>query len=77
MNTFGYIYNNSFNASVPSQNMIAFNYEDIDDSQFSFNLFINAITKYILVATTYDSNTIGAFSIISNGIGPVQFVIQQ
>ncbi|CAF1338360.1 unnamed protein product [Adineta steineri] len=77
MDTYGYIYSISFNASVPLQNMMAYSDDDGGNRQFSLYLFIDTTIKYILIATTYASDTVGAFSIISYGPGSVQFIIQQ
>ncbi|CAF0990307.1 unnamed protein product [Adineta steineri] len=77
MNTFGYIYVDSFNASVPLQNMYFYNDDGGGNSQFTFDLSIDATAKCILVVTTYSPNVLGAFSIISYGSGPIQFTIQQ
>ncbi|CAF1282476.1 unnamed protein product [Rotaria sp. Silwood1] len=67
-NTYGYIYNNSFNASDPSANIVVYNDDDAGSSQFLLNISVDTLTKYILVVTTYSRNVTGPFSIIATAI---------
>ena len=73
MDTYGYIYNNSFNYSIISQNLISSDNDSGDYDQFMFYTFLNSVTKYILVATTDFPYVTGRFSIIINGPGPISF----
>ena len=70
----GYIYNNSFNALVPSQNILLWNDDDAGDNQFLLSLFIDTAAKYILVVTTYYSNRTGTFSILTSQAGSINFI---
>lgn len=73
--TFGYIYNNSFNSSFPNLNLLSVNDDGGDANQFMLIVDLQPITKYILVVTTSYANVIGAFSIIiAIGPGPVIFI---
>ena len=73
MNTYGYIYNNSFNALEPAANIIAIDDDGAGNNQFLFNIFINTSRRYILVVTTYSPYITGPFSIIAIGMGSVTF----
>ncbi|CAF0790659.1 unnamed protein product [Adineta steineri] len=77
IDTYGYIYFNGFNTSVPSLNMILDNDQNGGNNQFSLDFHTNIIGTFILVVTTYSPNVLGAFSVISYGPGPIQFIIQQ
>ena len=65
--TYGYIYNNSFDPSFPNQNLLSFNDDGGGDQQFIFRTFLQTITQYILVVTTNRVSVTGAFSIIATG----------
>ncbi|CAF3733935.1 unnamed protein product [Adineta steineri] len=68
IDTYGYIYNNSFNPFNPSVNLIS---EDDDGCSFRrFRLEVNLLVNvaYILVVTTSDADVTGAFSIIVSGL---------
>jgi hypothetical protein len=67
MDTFGYIYNDSFVSSAVSQNSIASNDDSAGNQQFRLYIWLNNMTTYVLVVTTYLPNITGAFSI--NAIG--------
>lgn len=72
---YGYMYNNSFNSSVPNLNRLLLAIHSRRDRLFMFTVDLQTATKYILVATTYYANVIGPFSlIVANGAGPVTFV---
>ena len=73
MDTYGSIYNNSFSGFYPSTNMTAYNDDGGGQQQFAMNIFINTITTYILVVTTYEPNIVGPFSIIGFGFGSITF----
>ncbi|UJR18100.1 hypothetical protein I4U23_005000 [Adineta vaga] len=68
MDTQGFIYNNSFNPSLPDQNLMSFDDDAGVNKQFILTVVLQATTKYILFVTSYAGNTLGEFSII--GLGP-------
>lgn len=67
IDTYGCLYDNTFNASFPYENLFASDNDSGGDSQFMFNIFLEAVRKYILVITTYYPKTTGEFSIIATG----------
>ncbi|CAF1575460.1 unnamed protein product [Rotaria sp. Silwood1] len=76
IDTYGYIYNKTFNYYSPSENILSFNDDYGGNSQFMFNMFLNSLTKYILVVTTYSSNVKGSYSIIVSGPEYITFIVQ-
>ncbi|CAF4368170.1 unnamed protein product [Rotaria sp. Silwood2] len=73
LDTYGYIYNNSFNSSAPRTNLIVQNDDDGDNAQFLLTLFIDTLEKYILIVTTYAPNVFGTFSINTVSVGSISF----
>lgn len=67
MDTYGYIYNNTFNSSFPTENLINQNDDGGGYRQFLFSMYFNSLTKYILIVTTYLEDTTGPFSILVAG----------
>ncbi|CAF0923840.1 unnamed protein product [Adineta steineri] len=74
IDTYGYLYNNTFNSSTLSLNQIASDDDSGGNSQFMFLILLQAVGKYILIVTTYNQNVTGSFSIISTGVSPVGYV---
>ena len=75
INTYGSIYNNSFNASTPSTNLLASNDDDAGQYQFLLPIFMETTTTYVLVVTTSLPGQTAPFSIIATGIGFVTFTL--
>ncbi len=75
MDTYGYIYKNSFNPAAPSANLISYNDDDGGNDQFLLSLYIDTVAKYILVVTTNRISVMGKFSIIATGQGSVSFIV--
>ncbi|CAF3377068.1 unnamed protein product [Rotaria sp. Silwood1] len=75
IDTYGYIYNNSFTPSDPSTNMITYDDDGAGARQFLLTIQIDTVARYILVATTYSTNVQGSFLIIANGPGSVGFIL--
>ncbi|UJR12884.1 hypothetical protein I4U23_017058 [Adineta vaga] len=73
MDTYGYLYNDMFNPSFPSQNLIAKSDDNAANSQFGFVQFLQSTETYIVVVTTYTVRIMGAFSLIVNGAASVTF----
>ncbi|CAF4245336.1 unnamed protein product, partial [Adineta steineri] len=67
VDTYGYIYKNSFDPFNPSVNLILEDDDSCDGEQFrlTVNLLVNV--KYILVVTTFYSDVTESFSIIVSG----------
>ena len=73
LDTVGYIYNNTFDAEVPTENLLLWNDDDAGDGQFLLSLFIETTVKYILVVTSFYSNQTGTFSILTTNAGAIRF----
>jgi hypothetical protein len=67
IDTFGYLYESSFNPSYPSDNMITYDNDGAGDQQFQISRYLQSGRIYILVVTTYSSGTTGSFSIRATG----------
>ena len=63
MDTFGYIYQNTFDPFDLASDLIASDNDGCGDQQFRLCLFLQANTTYILVVTTNARRMTGAFSI--------------
>ncbi|CAF1244903.1 unnamed protein product [Adineta steineri] len=66
MDTYGAIYNESFNPSNPKENRLLDNDEGCRLHQFKFAITLQTSITYILIITTYNS-VAGPFSIIVSG----------
>jgi len=73
IDTYGYIYNTSFNPALPSENMLLSDDDGGGDHQFKLLLYLQSIIKYILVVTTYNENEQGGFIVIVTGPTLVSF----
>ena len=74
MDTYGYLYTNTFYATYPSFNLLQFNDDGVlSGGDFSLSSVLQIMTDYILVATTYSSSDVGAFLIIVQGPAVVSF----
>jgi hypothetical protein len=73
LDTFGLIYNNSFDQASADTNLLAWNDDRMDSTQFQILLNVDAADKHILVLTTKNAWEIGEFSIIARGPGKVAF----
>ncbi len=67
INTYGYLYQDQFNPGSSSLKLISEDDDSNGQGQFRITAVLQPGRKYILVATTYNSETIGAFSIVSSG----------
>ena len=68
MDTYGYLYESSFDSSQPLRNLIASDDDSAGDRQFRIDHYLDSECKYILVVTTYNASVTGRFSI--NVVGP-------
>ena len=67
LDTCGYLYNNTFDTTYPSRNMLQFNDDDAGSTQFLLSMWLQTMTDYILVATTFYPFYTGAFSVVVQG----------
>ncbi|CAF4122011.1 unnamed protein product [Adineta steineri] len=67
MDTYGVIYKDYFDPSDPMKNRLLENDHGCGQDQFRFTTALETNVTYILVATTFNSNIIGAFSIFVSG----------
>ncbi len=73
INMFAYFYQNSFNSTNINSNLLTYDDDSGGNYQFYFRIFLNSDTNYILVATTYNNNTLGSFYIYATGPQTVIF----
>ena len=73
MDTYGYIYSNSFNPSFRSRNLLLSDNESGGNNQFMFTVLLQSLAKYILIVTTFAEEVTGTFSIIATGSGLLSF----
>ncbi|CAF1454972.1 unnamed protein product [Adineta ricciae] len=71
MDTFGYIYQGNFYPFAPQINVHGQDDDSAGSSQFRVTAVLRSDVKYILVYTTYSSNTFGKYSV--SAAGPGQF----
>ena len=67
IDSYGYIYNNTFDPVFPFLNLLKSNDDTGGNRQFKLQLVLQIRTQYILVMTTYDVGVTGSFSIITTG----------
>ena len=67
MDTYGYIYDGSFNPAVPTNNLLALDDNSGGNYQFLFGNVFPSLANWILVVTTFSPNVTGAFSITATG----------
>jgi hypothetical protein len=72
IDTYGYIYDNSFNPSFPTQYLLLYD-DGAGNGQFMFTMTLHPLINYILVATTFLQNTIGEFTIYATGLAMLSF----
>jgi len=71
IDTYGFIYKNSFNPANPSMNQLSQNDNGCGNNQFNLTAQLQSNTTYILVVTTSRPGKKGAFSIVVSGLGNV------
>jgi hypothetical protein len=74
IDTYGYLYESSFDPSNPSHNLIASDDDGAGDRQFQISRYLQSGRKYILVVTTYSTGTTGSFSVRVVGSASVSLV---
>jgi hypothetical protein len=73
MDTYGYFYNNAFDPSYPSQNLITSDDDSGGNRQFQIRGSLQSRHTYILVVTTYTNGVTGSFSIRGTGPASISF----
>ncbi|UJR12170.1 hypothetical protein I4U23_016347, partial [Adineta vaga] len=73
MDTYGYMYNRTFNPAYPYQNMLLSDDETGENSQFLLTVVFQAMVQYILIVTTYEEKVTGRFSLIGQGPDSISF----
>ena len=73
IDTFGYLYSNSFDPLNIEKNLITGDDDKADDLQFLLQHEFKSTNIYILVVTTRDQLVLGSFSIFSAGPKQVTF----
>ena len=66
--SYGYIYFPSFNASVPSKNLAAYDDNSGGNLQFQIIMNLQASTTYMVVVTTAARNRTGPYTLIVSGL---------
>ncbi|CAF0870683.1 unnamed protein product [Rotaria sordida] len=74
INSYGYLYVNSFNPSNVTSNLVALDDDTGGYNQFLITYILQAGTTYILIFTTYSPNVTTSFSIMA--WGPTRFSLQ-
>ena len=67
LDTYGYLYNNTFYSNFPSLNKLQENDDGAGANQFLLSMYLQTMTDYILVSTTFGLSISGAFTIIVQG----------
>ncbi|CAF3722778.1 unnamed protein product [Rotaria sordida] len=73
INTYGYLYLNSFNPSNIAENLITGDDDKAGNSQFAIVYEFKSMTTYILIVTTHDPVVIGSLLILAEGPKAVTF----
>lgn len=74
MDTFGYIYQDTFDPfDLESADLVASDNDGCEYQQFRLCLFLQANTSYILVVTTHAESVTGPFSVSAVGGGEISF----
>lgn len=68
---YGYIYRSSFNSSMGSNNLIAYDDNNGGNQQFKIIMHLEANQQYRLVVTTYLRNQTGPYTITVSGLNSV------
>ncbi|CAF1409433.1 unnamed protein product [Adineta ricciae] len=75
VDTYGYLYSDSFSPIDTRQNLIIENDDDGGNGQFQFETTLETNRTYILVATTYRENITGEYRLIISGLTSVNIIL--
>ncbi len=67
LDTYGYLYNQSFDPSYASENLIIEDDEMGKLHQFQMTATLEAGVPYVLVVSTFNSNVVGPYSVVATG----------
>jgi hypothetical protein len=67
INTYGYMYNHTFQPDNPSLNLLTEDGNVGENGQFKLTVFLHPWTSYILVVTTSSPNATDRFLIVASG----------
>jgi hypothetical protein len=73
MDTYGYIYADSFNPAFPTFGPVAEDDNTGGNGQFSILIVSQSFTEWILLVTTFRPNVTGAFTITATGPAVLEF----
>ncbi|CAF3084569.1 unnamed protein product [Rotaria sp. Silwood2] len=73
MDTYGYLYNNTFNPVYPAENVSAKDDDNGGYGQFMFSIFLQTMKQYVLVVTTFYQHIAEPFSITVTGLTSLYF----
>lgn len=73
VDTYGYLYNDIFDPSSPSSNLLLQDDEGAGNGQFKLTFAFEPDLTYILVCTTFSPYTMGSFYVSASGPGSVTF----
>ena len=65
--TFGYLYNDPFDSSNPSQNLIVQDDQSDGNNQFQMTATLQAGVPYVLVVSMYGPYGVGSYSVTTSG----------
>jgi hypothetical protein len=70
MDTYGYLYENSFDPSDTSLNLLMEDDNSRNNEQFKLTVFAQPSSIYVLVVSTFSPHVMGKFSIRASGASP-------
>jgi hypothetical protein len=73
VDTYGFIYTNSFNPINPRWNLLSENDDGGVGVQFKLTIYLQREITYILVVTTFATKTTGAFLVVGSGPASITF----
>lgn len=71
--TYAYLYNTTFDPTNPRTNLLLENTNYLDGKQCEFNIYLDSLTEYTLVITTYVNKAKGLFSVVATGPSLIHF----
>ncbi|UJR18101.1 hypothetical protein I4U23_005001 [Adineta vaga] len=74
MDTFGYIYNSTWNPVDPYENLLSMDDDTGGNGQFLLANVLQAMTTYMVVLSAYDERVTGRFSLIGYGPDSISLV---
>ena len=75
IDTYGSLYDNSFDPNEPSINLILVDDDGAGSHQFKLVVVLESMMQYFLVVSTYDPFVTGPYSIVIVGNGTVSFAL--